>query len=206
MRSLALVLVFVPGLLSAQSDPPLTPYFGLAAGATRFPEPLVERCGDNPGAFVTAEARAGVGRGSWKAEIRGDVSTSGIASSCMTGPIVHESGVHTDRHYSHERRHGGGSVIVQLSHAPERAYWTVGVGAGRLTSAGVPFLAGSVSLRTRGRFAGTFELQGRLHRLQYDLVTATWEQFVRQSVLSSEARSEWHGGLGIRAGWEYTFR
>jgi hypothetical protein len=200
------VLLALPRLVAAQPAPAVVPVIGFGLGVTQLPEPLVETCGGNTRTLATVEVLAGVARGAWRAEVRGAAFSAYTINDCLTIPFSHESGIHTDRVYPFDREHGDLSMTAHVQYGPARGFWRLGLGAGRILGAEVPFLLGSASLRTRGRVAAVAEAQARWSRLRYDLVTAEWAQSERIGEIAREQDHEWHRSFALRFGAELRLR
>jgi hypothetical protein len=199
------LILLLPEMLSAQPGPGIVPTVGAAIGVMRLPEPTMETCGGNPRTVPAVEVRVGVGRCAWSVEVRGTASDAIVVASCETAAVLHESGAHTDRVHPFDRGHGDRSVSAYVQYAPERGFWRLGLGTGRLFRTRAPFLLASGALRTHGRVGAIVEVQSRWTRLRSDLVTAEWSDFAREHELSRERDDEWHGDFAILLGVELRF-
>lgn len=200
------VLLALPISADAQASHPVVPVVGVSVGFTELPEPLVETCGGNTSTFPTVEPGAGLQKGPWKLEGRAAAFTAVTVNDCGTLGIRHASGTHTDRVHPFERGHGDRSITALLRYAPLDNHWDVGVGAGRILRADVPFLVGSFALRSRGRVSFFLETRTHMMRVPYDLVTAEWAQFALTREIAREPGHEWHVSHAIRMGADLSVR
>lgn len=199
------MLSLVPRLSRAQEPTRLVPAVGLAVGVTQLPKPLIETCGDNSTTLLTAEVKGAAQRGRWWLELR--AATSGIvAAACKSLPASHETGVVTDQVYPYDRGHGASSLSGHLRYGPSAGIWAIGIGAGQFISAGAPFLAGTIGLRTRGKLSAIAEAQTIHTRLRYSAVTAEWLDSRLQRTIASQNGHAWHSTWGMRIGAELHFR
>ena len=202
----ALALVVWPSLSEAQSTSRYTALLGLGVGTTQLPTPLVNMCGGNGRTFPTIELVAGITRGAFRIDARGAAASAVVVNSCkMVGP-VHENGVHTDVLYPYERNHGDASISLHAQYALRSFPATVGIGAGRLMSAKLPYYLVSAGLRAGGRVQAVIEAEARATRLHFALVTREWLNFSPSEELQRITDDVWHEVFAVRLRMEYHLR
>ena len=191
---------------AGQENPDYIPILRIGLGVTDLPDPMVETCGGNATTMTSALLVGGMAYGSGRTEVHLEATAALVVLDCKSIDPFHFSGTHTDRLYPFERGHGDAAASLHLRYAPPAAFWSAGIGAGRLRNARTPFLLIAATMHTRGRLAAVAELQGRSTRLHYDLVTAEWLDGATTRVLSTESGTTWHHTLAFRLGAELRFR
>ena len=207
LSCIAALLLLIPEVTAAQAERGTVPVIGLALGFTQLPEPLVNTCGGNSRTFPTAEFKAAAAGSRWSVETRAAAFTSPVVYSCLFSEIAHESGTHTDRLYPYDRSHGDVSLSAHLWHAPAAGFLSLGIGAGYLLNAQLPYFSSGAALRIRdGRLAFVMEAQSNWSRLRSDLVTAEWQQFQQTRIVETSPDHAWHGTFALRLGFEWGLR
>jgi hypothetical protein len=203
--SAALPVLLAAGPAAGQA-PTITPFAGVGIGGTQLPRPIVNLCGDGSTRMFAVEAVAGASSGALRFEVRADAAHALIFAGCDPAGPFHDSGTHTDRIYHADRRYGDRSLAAHVRFAPPQAVWSLGIGSGRLINAAVPFVAGTASLRARGRAAWFVTAQLRQYRLSYDDVTTEWRDHAMTREISRQPGHEWRGGMALTGGIEFRIR
>lgn len=216
---LGCVSCFVPLLiLSAAAEAQINgsaeaarrPYIGAFVGAGEVPVTFFDGCvsegrHDARSNSASLELSAGLPIGPVALEsrttARGEPPLTG-RTDCFSLEPSHESGIHTDG-YRVDPGAFSATDLRLVYELPLRVRVTASAGAGWVWARDVPFLTGSLGIRTAGRTRWGGDIVWDRYRMPFGTITREWERYRVVRELSRDAEHVWQDAWSVRLGAEW---